>query len=113
MGLICGVTAALLMPAAVCWAAPGKQIDAVRHGIAMHGAPGLPAGFAHFPHVDPKAPKGGRLTLGKADQFNSLNPFIIKGDTADGVAEYVYETLMARAPDEPFTLYGQIGRAHV
>ena len=40
--------------------------------------------------------------------FDSLNPFIIKGVTPSGVREYVYESLMARSQDEPFTLYGLI-----
>ena len=31
-----------------------------RHAIAMHGEPAMPAGFTHFPYVNPAAPKGGR-----------------------------------------------------
>jgi peptide/nickel transport system substrate-binding protein len=30
----------------------------------MHGTPKHPAGFAHFPYVNPAAPKGGRISLG-------------------------------------------------
>ena len=78
------------------------------HGIAMHGEPALAAGFTHFPHVNPLAPRGGRLNLGVQGTFDSLNPFIIKGNPANGVREYVYESLMARSPDEPFSLYGLI-----
>jgi peptide/nickel transport system substrate-binding protein len=81
------------------------------HALAMHGEAALPVDFPHFPHVNPQAPKGGRLTLGKADTFNSLNPFIIKGDSAEGLAEYVYETLMARGLDEPFSLYGLLAES--
>ncbi|RPI42068.1 MAG: ABC transporter substrate-binding protein, partial [Hyphomicrobiaceae bacterium] len=76
------------------------------HGIAMHGAPALPAGFPHFGYVNPDAPKGGRLRLGQLGSFDSLNPLIIKGVSAVGVREYVYESLLARALDEPFSLYG-------
>ncbi len=78
------------------------------HGIAMHGDPALAAGFKQFPHVNQNAPRGGRLNLGIQGTFDSLNPFIIKGNPANGVREYVYESLMARSPDEPFTLYGLI-----
>ena len=78
------------------------------HGIAMHGAPALPAGFPHFGYVNPDAPKGGRLRLGQLGSFDSLNPLIIKGVSAVGVREYVYESLLARALDEPFSLYGHI-----
>ncbi len=76
------------------------------HAIAMHGTPALPSGFDHFPYTDPAAPKGGRLTLGVNGTFDSFNPFIIKGVPAAGLRDYVYETLMARGLDEPFTLYG-------
>lgn len=78
------------------------------HGIAMHGAPALSAGFAHLGYVNPDAPKGGALRLGQLGSFDSLNPLIIKGVSAVGVREYVYESLLVRSLDEPFTLYGHI-----
>jgi peptide/nickel transport system substrate-binding protein len=106
------------MPAlvALSGAAPAASTGA-RHAIAMHGEPALPAGFAHFPYVNPGAPKGGRLTQGVLGSFDSLNPFIIKGLPPQGlraplvsgsniIAGYVVESLMVRAYDEPFTLYG-------
>ena len=79
-------------------------------GIAMHGEPQHPAGFRHFPYANPAAAKGGRLTLASQGSFDSLNPLIVKGESADGVREYVYESLMARAYDEPFSLYGLIAQ---
>ena len=78
------------------------------HGIAMHGEPALQKNFEYFPSVRPDAPRGGRLNLGAQGTFDSLNPFIIKGIPAQGLRDYVYESLMARSPDEPFTLYGLI-----
>jgi peptide/nickel transport system substrate-binding protein len=81
------------------------------HGIAMHGAPKHPAGFQHFPYVNPNAPKGGRLVLGTLGTFDSLNAFIIKGVTPGNIREYVYESLMTRGGDEPFTLYGLIAES--
>jgi peptide/nickel transport system substrate-binding protein len=82
-----------------------------RHGMAMHGAPLLPPDFAHFPYVNPAAPKGGRLRLGALGSFDSLNPFIVKGVTPPGLREYVFESLLARSQDEPFTLYGLIAES--
>ncbi len=77
--------------------------------IAMHGAPALPDGFTHFPYADPDAPKGGRLRLCLLGTFDSLNPFNLKaGSTAQGLNTMVFEPLMARSQDEPFTLYGLI-----
>jgi peptide/nickel transport system substrate-binding protein len=79
--------------------------------MAMHGAPQLLPEFAHFPYVNPDAPKGGRLRLGALGSFDSLNPFIVKGVTPPGLREYVFESLMARSQDEPFTLYGLLAES--
>ncbi len=95
--IVASVMAAVAVPAA--WAEPA-------HGIAMYGDPALPDGFDHFPYTNPDAPKGGRIVLGEGGGFDSLNPFILKGSAPYGVGVYVFETLMARSWDEPFTLYG-------
>ena len=78
-----------------------------RHGLAMHGQPKYPAGFAHFDYVNPDAPKGGELRLADLGPFDSLNPFITKGQTPDG-ATLPFDTLMESAADEPFSEYGLI-----
>ena len=77
-----------------------------RHGIAMHGQPAMPAGFDHFTYANPDAPKGGRLVQGVLGSFDSLNPLIVKGVAVQQIRGYVFESLMARGYDEPFTLYG-------
>ncbi|QLF71407.1 ABC transporter substrate-binding protein [Peteryoungia desertarenae] len=83
------------------------------HGIAMHGQPALDANFTHFPYVNPDVKKGGRVNYGVVGTFDALNPFVLKGmrTTARGVwdpefGNLLYEPLMARSSDEPFTLYG-------
>ncbi|MGE4127493.1 MAG: extracellular solute-binding protein [Hyphomicrobiaceae bacterium] len=81
------------------------------HGIAMHGAPAEPPGFQHFRYVNAQAPKGGRVTLGVAGSFDNLNPLIVKGNAVAGMREYVFETLLARSIDEPFSLYGLIAKS--
>ena len=82
------------------------------HGIAMHGVPALPADFDHLPYANPDAPKGGRLVVGFQGTFDSLNPFNLKsGSTAQGLNTNVFQPLMARNFDEPFSLYGQIARS--
>jgi peptide/nickel transport system substrate-binding protein len=80
-------------------------------GLAMHGTPKHAPGFTHFPYVNPDAPKDGRIVLGALGTFDSLNPFIIKGVTPPGLREYVYESLMTRSGDEPFSLYGLIAQS--
>jgi len=81
------------------------------HALAMHGAPKHPPGFSHFPYVNPDAPRGGRLVLGQQGTFDSLNPFVVKGRAAAALRSYVYESLLARSGDEPFTLYGLIAES--
>lgn len=82
-----------------------------RHAIAMHGEPAHGEGFAHFGYVNPDAPKGGRLTQGIAGTFDSINPFVIRGNPFQQIRGYVVESLMVRSQDEPFTLYGLIANA--
>lgn len=75
--------------------------------IAMHGEPRYPADAGHFGYVDPNAPKGGSLVLGNVGSFDSLNPFIVRGVPAEG-RRHTHQSLLARAYDEPFSLYGLI-----
>ncbi len=83
--------------------------------LAMTGEPKYPADFSHFNYANPTAPKGGALKLGVTTTFDSLNPFIVRGQTPFGIGSgtmsLVYESLMARGWDEPFTLYGLIAES--
>ena len=90
---------------------PCSAVAEPQAGLAMHGSPNETADFSHFPYVNPEAPKGGRARFAKQGSFDSLNPLIVKGVSADGIREYLYESLMARAYDAPFTLYGLIAEA--
>src|SRR5580693_5522516 len=87
---------------------PGPRAGA----IAMHGEPALPPDFDHLPYVNPQAPKGGALNLAYLGAFDSLNPYNVKAlSTAQGLIGNVYQSLMARSADEPFTLYGLIAKS--
>jgi peptide/nickel transport system substrate-binding protein len=55
-------------------------------------------------------PKGGEIVFGVLGSFDSLNPLIVRGVAAAGLREYVFESLMARAMDEPFSLYGLLAK---
>lgn len=106
----------LLMALALCLIAPSIGHAQPAEGIAMHGEPALPPGFSHLPYANPKAPKGGRVTYGMQGTFDSLNPFIIKGVSARGLWDLqlgnnVYESLMVRNRDEPFSLYGLLAES--
>ncbi|AOY90165.1 hypothetical protein BKP64_05105 [Marinobacter salinus] len=83
-----------------------------RAGIAMHGSPKYPAGFAHFDYVNPDAPKGGTLSMSVvANGFDSFNPFDIRGVAAAGISTYLYDTLLESSADEPFSAYGLIAES--
>ncbi|MGA8169266.1 MAG: extracellular solute-binding protein, partial [Methylocystis sp.] len=91
---------------------PRPAAPPISYGVAMHGAPALPPNFDHFPYADPAAKKGGTLRVGLPGAFDSLNPFNIKsGSTSQGLVGNVFQTLMARSQDEPFTFYGLIARS--
>lgn len=66
---------------------------------------GEPKYSGTFPYVNKEVKKGGDLKLGTIGTFDSTNPFIIKGNSVYGVLEYVFDPLMMRSNDEPFTLY--------
>ncbi|MGD0562010.1 MAG: extracellular solute-binding protein [Roseiarcus sp.] len=101
----------LLLLAAVVAAARADEPPPT-HAIAMHGAPALGPDFAHLPYVNPDAPKGGRLALAYLGAFDSLNPYNVKAlSTAQGLVGNVYQSLMMRSADEPFTLYGLVARS--
>lgn len=102
---------AVALAAALPLLAGAAALAAPAHGIAMHGDPALPAGFDHLPYANPEAPKGGRLRLGFTGTFDSLNPFIVKGNAPRGLHDALYgsnvwDTLLTRSADEPFSLYG-------
>ncbi|MBL42959.1 MAG: ABC transporter substrate-binding protein [Rhodospirillaceae bacterium] len=80
------------------------------HGIAMHGNTKYLKDFKHLDYANPNAPKGGHLRLGVTGSFDSVNSFIIKGSPAAG-RQYVFESLLGRVWDEPFSLYGLIAES--
>jgi peptide/nickel transport system substrate-binding protein len=86
-------------------------VAAPSHGIAMYGDPALPPDFVSLPYANPDAPKGGRIVLGEAGSFDSLNPWILKGSAPAGISAHTVETLMTRSIDEPFTLYGLLAES--
>lgn len=81
------------------------------HGIAMYGAPQLPPDFVSLPYANPDAPKGGAITLANTGSFDSLNPYIKKGNVPWQLRFLTHESLMGRNRDEPFALYGLLAES--
>lgn len=96
--------------------AVNAHADPASHGIAMHGSPALNDGFENLPYANPNAPKGGRIVYAARGSFDSVNPFILKGQKVRGLRDSflgnnVYESLLFRSRDEPFTLYGLLAES--
>ncbi len=73
---------------------------------AMGYTPKYPDGFSHFDYVNADAPRGGSLDLPAFGSFDSFNPYALKGQSANGLGQLMFETLMASSLDEPFSQYG-------
>ncbi len=102
IGLFCALVMGVSVPAQA-QPVPGDG----SHGLALHGQPLHPPGFAALNYANPEAPKGGTLRLALTGSFDSLNAYIPQGSKAAGL-HYLNDTLMARTWDEPFTVYGLI-----
>jgi microcin C transport system substrate-binding protein len=103
---------------------PVAAEEVEHHGMSAFGDLKYPPDFQHFDYVNPDAPKGGIFSqIGPNRQFNqnfrtfnSLNAFILKGDSALGI-DLTFATLMGPATifnpthDEPDSIYGLTARA--
>lgn len=81
-----------------------------RHGLSLFGAPELKKGFAHFPYVNPQAPKGGEVKIAAIGSFDNLNSFTIKGNAAEGLG-LLHDTLLTGSMNEASASYGLIAEA--
>jgi len=85
----------------------------VAHGISAFGDLKYPADFSHFDYAVPDAPVGGLFSsrgTGASATFDSLNPFILRGEPAQGIG-FTYDTLMTGADDEPDAMYGLLAES--
>jgi ABC-type oligopeptide transport system substrate-binding subunit len=102
---------ALLCTLHIVYAAEDKS--GLNVGLAMVGEPKMPPGFTHLDYANPNASQGGTLHQSATGTFDTLNPFSLKGKSAQGL-NLSYDRLMGRSWDEPFTLYPLIAeRAEV
>ncbi|MEM1373118.1 MAG: extracellular solute-binding protein [Pseudomonadota bacterium] len=83
----------------------------ISHGYSAFGDLKYGPDFAHFDYANPDAPQGGTISqrqLFGTPTFDSLNTWIIKGDSAPEVSIHMFDTLMVDAHDEPDAMYGLI-----
>lgn len=71
--------------------------------IAQFGNLKYPPNFTHFDYADPDQPDTGTLKFQNYDQsqsYDSLNPFIVRGQAAPDARNLMFDTLMQRSWDE-------------
>ena len=83
-----------------------------QHGYAFLSEPKYAAGFTHFDYVNPEAPKGGMIRVPEMGNWDNFNEASLRGRVVRGMEfwtrwrNYVYDSLMDMAMDEPATTYG-------
>jgi microcin C transport system substrate-binding protein len=106
---LAGAAAVLSLVEPFAWAAGRTGL----HGLSVFGELKYPADFKHFDYLNPAATKGGRMNFSPPNwifnqnpqTFNTLNSFVLRGDSPPRM-EIIFDTLMARATDEPDAMYG-------
>ncbi len=81
------------------------------YGLAMVGTPKYTAQDTHLTYANPDAPKGGVMKQAAIGTFDTVNPYTIKGTAARGL-NLIYDRLMRRVWDEPFTMYPLIAKSY-
>ncbi|MBQ9732438.1 MAG: ABC transporter substrate-binding protein [Alphaproteobacteria bacterium] len=82
----------------------------VTNYFSIYNSPSYQDGFNSFTYVNPKAPKGGKLTLPEYGSFDSFNPFIFKGIAASSVADLTLDSLGVIPSDDEATVYPLIAK---
>ncbi len=104
--LASGLAIPFLQPAG----AAAQQGPTRSHALSLLGDPALPAGFTHWPWVNPEAPKGGEIALTALGSFDSFNQYILRGTSAVGLGN-LYDTLLKESADEASTEYCHLAAA--
>ncbi len=88
----------------------GEDTVIKAHGISAFGDLKYPEGFAHFDYVNPDAPKGGTFSTWGFATFDSLTPYVLKGQAAT-LSSIFFESLMTGSADEPDAMYGLLAES--
>ena len=80
------------------------------HGVSSFGELKYPEGFPHFDYVNPEAPKGGEMSTWAFGTFDSLTPYILKGNAA-AMSTAFYDSLLTGTLDEPDSMYGLVAES--
>ncbi|MBO6825106.1 MAG: hypothetical protein JJ879_02810, partial [Sneathiella sp.] len=106
-------TAAIAFTALFITAQPALAEDiktTKSHGLSLAGPLKYPADFTHLEYANPDAPKGGQIKLSAQGGFDSLNPYIAKGQSANGLG-LTFATLLSQPGDEGSAEYGYVAES--
>lgn len=110
-----GLAAALAVVASHAETQPGTEAIAYKHGYAFLAEPRYPPDFTHFDYVNPDAPKGGAMRRHGTGSWDSFNPAALRAaqvvaglSMAAPHANYLHDSLLAEAADEPAAWYGRL-----
>ncbi len=81
----------------------------ISHAIAMHGEPKYNKDFLSVEYVSNSAVKGGNIVRSSIGNYDTFNPFTLKGNSAAGIG-LLYESLTVSSSDEAFTEYGLLAK---
>ncbi len=79
------------------------------HGISTFGDLKYDANFKYFDYVNPDAPKGGEFSTAVLGTFDSMSPYILKGQAA-ALSTVFFESLMSSSSDETDSMYGLLAK---
>lgn len=80
------------------------EVEITRH-ISLYGEHKYVDGFENFEYVNPRAKKGGKITLPAYGGFDNFNPFILKGIAQGETSELTLDSLGTVPEDDYTTVY--------
>lgn len=86
------------------------QVLKADYSFSYFNNPKYSEDFKSFDYVNSQAPKGGTLKIGTVGSFNSINPFILSGQSADGLY-LTFDSLMQKSKDELGSTYPLIAES--
>jgi microcin C transport system substrate-binding protein len=96
--------------AALSLSARAQEPTTISHGISTFGDLKYGRDFKHFDYVNPEAPKGGEFSTWAFGTFDSMSPYILKGNAA-ALSSVMFESLMTGNLDEPDSIYGLLAES--
>jgi len=86
------------------------QVSTADYSFSYFNNPKYSEDFKNFDYVNVNTAQGGILKIGAVGSFNSLNPFILSGQSADGLY-LTFDTLMKKSKDELGSTYPLIAKS--